>query len=343
MLSGSVQSSLARASTSAARPTTPAAMIVPDKRMSWYRLLFEYRGSAMSRIRGRLFSVFIVACSVTYAAEELSLTTDLTVTPFTLIGLALGVFLGFRNNASYDRYWEGRRLWGRVVNGARSFARLALHSLEVDAVPGKSPSPSDVRGLQRDAIYRVVAFAHALRMHLRNELGDVAQLAPFLPAFELAQLNVQRNVPMYVLNGVSGVLARARQMGALRSREAVAMEALLTDLTDAQGGCERIRNTPLPWSYTVLIHTIVAVYCFTLPFGLVSTTHVLTPLVVLMIAYAFLGLDAVGDELEEPFGKDYNDLPLESITRTIEVNLRQALGEEDLPALLVPSAERVLS
>jgi len=117
---------------------------------------------------------------------------------------------------------------------------------------------------------------------------------------------------------------------------------MLSDLCDVQGGCERIKSTPIPWSYTVLMHSIVAVYCFALPFGLIDTTKLLTPLVVALIAYAFLGLDAVGDELEEPFGSDYNDLPLTTLSRMIEVNLRQLLGESELPPLLTPDAHGVL-
>jgi putative membrane protein len=192
-------------------------------------------------------------------------------------------------------------------------------------------------------VYRMIAYCHALRLHLRNELADGGVLGAFLPRAELVHLSEQRNVPLYVMNGVSRALAEARRTGVLSERAALAIELVLTDLVDAQGGCERIRSTPIPWSYTVLIHTIVAVYCFALPFGLVASTHFLTPLVVLMIAYAFLGLDAVGDELEEPFGSDYNDLPLATITRTIEVNLRQVLGESELPPLLTPNAWRVLS
>jgi ion channel-forming bestrophin family protein len=110
-----------------------------------------------------------------------------------------------------------------------------------------------------------------------------------------------------------------------------------------QGGCERIRATPIPWSYTVLMHTIVAAYCFALPFGLVATTKLLTPVVVVLIAYAFLGLDAVGDELEQPFGREENDLPLDAISSTIELNLRQLLGETDLPELAEPDAGGILS
>jgi putative membrane protein len=113
-------------------------------------------------------------------------------------------------------------------------------------------------------------------------------------------------------------------------------------ICDVQGGCERIKGTPIPWSYTVLTHSIVAAYCFALPFGLIATTKLATPLVVALIAYAFLGLDAVGDELEEPFGADENDLPLDMLTRTIEVNLRQALGESSLPPMLKPGPDRVV-
>ena len=107
-------------------------------------------------------------------------------------------------------------------------------------------------------------------------------------------------------------------------------------------GRDRIRNTPIPWSYTVLMHSIVAAYCFALPFGLVATTHLLTPVVVALIAYAFLGLDAAGDELEQPFGREDNDLPLAALSRTIEINLRQMLGETPLPSAIEPGPRRIL-
>lgn len=318
-------------------------MIVPDRRMSWFRLLFEYRGSALSRIPGRLLSVFLVACAVTYLEDRGLLRTDLTPLPFTLIGFALGVFLGFRNNASYDRYWEGRRLWGRLVNDSRSMARLALDLIDPNATGVARATQHEVREIQRDIVHRTIAYAHALRMHLRNDLGDGETLAPLLPQSELAALAVQRNVPCAIANSIGTRIAEARKLGVLRDFDVQLFENLLTDMIDVQGGCERIRSTPIPWSYTVLIHSIVAAYCFAMPFGLYNVTKLLTPVVVLLIAYAFLGLDAVGDEIEEPFGRDYNDLPLTSLTRMIEVNLRQLLGEQELPPLLVPGADRLLT
>lgn len=319
-------------------------MIVPDGKMSWFRLLFEYRGSALPKIRGRLLAVFLVACLVTAASELFGrVTNDLTTVPFTLISLALGVFLGFRNNTSYDRYWEGRKLWGRLVNDARSFTRLTLHLISADMTDAARLSPEQTRTLQQELVYRVVAFSHALRLHLRNELSDTKELAGLLSPAELSGLSMQRNAPLFIANTISERIALARRQGVLRHRDVHLLENMVSDMVDVQGGCERIRNTPIPWSYTVLMHSIVAAYCFFLPFGLVATTHALTPVVVVLIAYAFLGLDAVGDELEQPFGHEDNDLPLVSLTRMIEVNLRQQLGETVLPPLLEPDHKNILS
>ena len=114
------------------------------------------------------------------------------------------------------------------------------------------------------------------------------------------------------------------------------LEQSLTDLTDIQGACERIKSTPIPSSYTVLIHRIVALYTFSLPFGIVDAVGIATPVVVAIIAYAFFGLDAVGEEIEEPFGTDINDLPLSTLSRMIEINLRQTLGEAEVPDVLRP-------
>jgi putative membrane protein len=215
---------------------------------------------------------------------------------------------------------------------------LITHDVGTSARVGEQ----DTRALQEALIYRVIGFAHALRLHLRNELSEPRDLEPFLDAEEREALRVQRNVPLYIAQRISMRVAEARRLGVVRHRDVHLFENMVTDLVDVQGGCERIRATPIPWSYTVLMHSIVAVYCFALPFGLVSTTHYLTPVVVLMIAYAFLGLDAVGDELEQPFGREDNDLPLHAISCTIEVNLRQLLGETELPAMPVPDRDGIL-
>ena len=107
-------------------------------------------------------------------------------------------------------------------------------------------------------------------------------------------------------------------------------------MTASAASCERIRNTPVPFSYTLLLHRTAYLYCFLLPFGLVDTTGFMTPFVVAIVAYTFFGLDALGDEIEEPFGLESNDLPLYTLCRAIEINLRESLGETDLPPPLLP-------
>ena len=113
------------------------------------------------------------------------------------------------------------------------------------------------------------------------------------------------------------------------------LEEELQNFTNLQGGCERIKATPIPFSYNVLMHRIVGVYCFTLPFGLIATLDVLTPLAVAVVSYAFLGLDAIGEEIEDPFKRDPNDLPLNYISTMIEMNLMQRIDDQ-LPTLPKP-------
>ena len=322
-------------------------MIVPLRRLSWFRMLFDMRGSILPRIARRLVSVFVVACLVTLEDRFAGgFEFDLTTLPFTLVSLALAVVLGFRNNTGYDRFWEGRKLWGRLVNDARSFARLVLNVMGVEAVTARGPSVAKldqaaVERLQHELVYLTIGYVHSLRLHLRQEIHDCSELAPFIPAAEFADLHTQHNVPLKILQLMSRNVERARRAGVLRNRDVHLLENMLTDVCDVQGGCERIKNTPIPWSYTVLIHSLVAAYCLALPFGLIATIKLATPIVVVLISYAFLGLDAVGDELEDPFGTDVNDLPLSTLSRMIEVNLRQMLGETDLPTFLQPDTDRI--
>lgn len=247
---------------------------------------------------------------------------SITPLPFTLIGLPLGIFLGFRNNASYDRFWEGRKLWGGLVNSCRSLTRQALTLLDGD--------PAHATRI----VHLVIAYAQALRHHLRGS-SSAAELANILGADEAAPLAKQDNVPYGILQRIAELLVDARKAERVHPMHVPVLEASLTTLTDLQGGCERIKSTPLPYSYTVLMHRIVALYCVLLPFGLMSTVDWATPLVVLAISYCFFGLDAIGDELEQPFGMDVNDLALDAISRTIERNLRERLGEP-LPPAIVP-------
>jgi len=309
-------------------------MIVLE-RPTWWQLITVWNGSALQRIWRRLAAITIVS----FVISELHVRTSielgvLTPLPFTVVGLALGIFLGFRNNTSYDRFWEGRRLWGELVNATRSFARQVL--VLVDA------GESTVRptALQREMIHATAAFAVAFRQHLRAE-DDPAEYAHLVPATLQQRLTTGAHRPNAMLVGLGEMVRGAWQQGRVDPLHVPMLEHSLGMLTNVLGGCERIRSTPIPTSYTSLIHRIVAVYVLGLPFGFVTTIGEFTPLVVLFTAYAFLGLDAIGDELENPFGTDPNDLPLASLARSIEINLREMLGETDLPPPLQPQ-DRVL-
>lgn len=308
-------------------------MIVLD-RPNRYFIITPWNGSALQRVWPRLLATTFVSVIITElhvrTAAELGVLTPL---PFTIVGFALGVFLGFRNNTSYDRFWEGRRLWGELVNTARTTARDVL--MLVDAA---TPARPTLR--QRELVHATVAFVHTIRQHLRNQ-SVPAEYVELLPEDTRARIESARHRPVAVLDAIGQRVRAAWQAGAIDAYHVPVLVADLQDLTNQLGGCERIRNTPIPTSYTTLTHRIVQIYVFGLPFGLVTTIGEFTPLVVAFTAYAFLGLDAIGDELENPFGTDPNDLPLAALSRSIEINLKEMLDEAEVPAPLEP-IDRVL-
>jgi putative membrane protein len=317
-------------------------MMVP-KSTSWLSTVLKYRGTELPRTKNRILGVLLLAMAVTLTEEYAEDTiVDLTTVPFTLTGVALSIFLGFRNNAAYDRWWEGRKLWGGLVNTTRTFARQILTLVgPADLGTLAEPQRAALVALRKELVYRVIAFTHALRLALRDS-DDLSELVPLLSTEEVEALKTQANRPVAITQGTAERLRTAYDAGLIHAMHLSVLEASMTSLTDLQGGCERIKSTPIPFSYTTLIHRIVAFYCYGLPFGLVSGVGLFTPVVVVVVSYAFFGLDTVGDEIEQPFGTDANDLPLSAISRMIEVNLRQRLGEKDLPPLLRPVDELLL-
>jgi putative membrane protein len=273
------------------------------------------RGSAISELWPWLLGSVVYAEAVRLAVTLGGLEMiDLTVTPFSLVGLALSIFLGFRNNACYDRWWEARRLWGQLVNTSRSFAR------DVRVLVSAEPQ------VHRELVLRAAAFPHALRLHLREQ-ARWHELEGLLPADELIELPTTRNPPQAVLDRAAQQLGALHRNGAVHPLHLPTLLAHLTTLTDVQGACERIKNTPVPLAYTSLTHRIVALYVLALPFGLHSATGPLMPVVVGFIAFCFLGLDHVGSQIEDPFEEDPNDLPLASLSARIENDLRARLGD----------------
>jgi putative membrane protein len=301
-------------------------------RSTWFSLIFSYRGSILSSIKWRLIFVTLLAVGVSFVHQRMGgLPYTLTPLPFQLIGLALSIFLGFRNNTSYDRFWEGRKLWGRLVNVSRTFARQSLTLIQGP----DEKADGAVRAHQENLVRLQMGYVHSLRMHLRGQ-ANWGFLESFVGEELVKKMEGCHNVPDLLLREISAKVNEAFKCGWLHPMHLPILEASQTECMSVQGGCERIRSTPIPFSYTVLIHRIVILYCLGLPFGIVASVGWMTAPVVLLIAFAFFGLDAIGDEIEDPFGKDPNDLPLSAISRTIEINLRQALGEEKVPEFVKP-------
>ncbi len=300
-------------------------MIVRPKPNSW-SLFFVLRGSILPVVAPRLAAVALLSCAAVLVAEHYPHGfSQAALAPFTLIGIALSIFLSFRNSACYDRWWEARRQWGQLIVELRAFAR-DCETLIADPLQ------------RRRMVLRGIGYTHALAARLRPTSAPIAQ---WLPADEWAALSAHRNLPDALLRAQGRELRQLLDSGALAPVLYPVFEARLLGMAGVQAACERILNTPLPFPYTLLLHRTAMLFCVLLPFGLAGALGWATPVVSVLLAYALFGLDALGDELEEPFGLAANDLPLDALARGIEIDLLEALGETDLPPPLLPRDYRL--
>jgi putative membrane protein len=310
-------------------------MIVRD-RPSGISLFLVMRGSVLPSIWRSLLVTTLLAVLVTVTAGQVgSHHLTLTTTPFTLMGLPLAIFLGFRNNSAYDRYWEGRKQWGELVLRARNLARQCLTLVDPAHPYQRAPGAGGAHDIRARMVRRAIAFCHALRHQLRDS-DPGPDVEPFVDGDEWARLRQGANLPHRLMLEMGADLARCLRDGRLEHCLAPSLDASISAMIGTAAACERIKSTPIPFSYTLLLHRTAYLYCFLLPFGLVETVGYLTPFVVAIVAYTFFGLDALGDEIEEPFGVAHNDLPLDAICRTIEIDLRESLGDPDIPPPLQP-------
>lgn len=285
--------------------------------LHWFRLLFVWRGSVLPYIVTRLLlvlavSVISVLCSGWWMSEHAN--SALSIPPFTLMGIALAIFLGFRNSVSYDRFWEARKQWGNLLIGARSLTREVA-----------SFAPDDT-ALQQRVARTLAAFVYALKHQLRGT-DPADDLACRLDAEVRQRVAGARFVPAAILLDMARDLAAAQRQGTISDLQLQSMDRNLNLLTEASGACERIANTPIPYTYRVLMNRTVMVYCLLLPIGLSTSIGWLTPLIATFVAYTFLALDVIGEQIEEPFGKEPNDLALASMCHAIELTVCELVGE----------------
>ncbi len=253
--------------------------------------------------------------------------------PLSIFGGVIGVLAGFRNTSAYARWWEARIIWGSIVNNSRSFGREVLTMI---AASGSGEETDRESGeIKRTLVLLQVAYVHALRNHLRG-LRPWEELNGLIPEGEMEHLKTQKNVPLAIQQKMAALLADCYQKGWIDNVRWVSLDRTLSTLMDGQGASERIKNTPMPRQYDMFISRFIAVYCLLLPLGMVESLRLLTPIGSTFIGFIFLALDKIGRDLENPFENLQHDISLTAITRNIEINLKQMLGEKDIPEPLAP-------
>ncbi|WP_201511974.1 bestrophin family protein [Psychrobacter alimentarius] len=293
-----------------------------------FKIFFTLRGSIIPKIYPQILLIALLSTLITIVQHWIPNSFPYYGTAtFTLLGVALSLFLGFRNNASYQRWWEARSLWGQLVYECRSLTRQVLSFIDEEDETGQD--------LQKNMIYLTIAFTHAVRHRLRDT-EPWKDIERFVDPAHHASMRQAQNLPDYLMRLMGSALGDIRRQGLTSEQMIQNMDERLNSMTIVLAACERIHNTPLPFAYMLLVHRTTYLYCIMLPFGLVASLGWATPLICSVIAYTFFGLDALSEELEEPFGMAANQLPLTALSRTIEINLLEALGETDLPPAIAP-------
>ncbi|HEU4535463.1 MAG TPA: bestrophin family ion channel [Polyangiaceae bacterium] len=289
-------------------------MIDYDSHRWWLRFL-DLRGSMVREISGRVLG--FLAWSVAVTAVSLRVRPlGIPNTVHGLAGVALSLLLVFRTNSSYDRFWEGRKLWGGIVNECRNLARA-----------------SGVFLREAPEIYRLLlrwtaVFPYAAAASLRGKI-DLGPVADALPVDRVDRVRSAQHVTLAVARELSALLDEGRRRGLYQEYAQLGLDQNVQLLIDYVGGCERIYKTPLPFAYMVHLRRALVLYCGTLPFALVDQLGWLTIVATMVVTYIFFGIEEIGVEIENPFGHDDNDLPLEAICETIRANVLALLPSPD--------------
>jgi putative membrane protein len=253
--------------------------------------------------------------------------------PLSIFGGVIGVIAGFRNASTYARWWEARTIWGGIVNNSRSFAREVLSLIAVPGA-GEAAEPK-LTEVKRKLVLLQVAYVHALRNHLRDS-PPWHDLAGLISEDDMERLRIYNNVPLAIQQNISSLVAQCYQLGWIDTIRWVSLDRTLSVLMEFQGAAERIKNTPMPPLYDMFIRRFITIYCLLLPLGMVASLKLLTPVGSTFVGFIFLVLDRIGRDLETPFENLIHDCPLTAITRTVEINLKQMIGETDIPEPLAP-------
>lgn len=258
--------------------------------------------------------VIIYALLVAYwETEILELTSNSWVknipTLHNMLSFVISLLLVFRTNTAYDRWWEGRKLWGGLVNCSRNFAIKLTNILPEDA--------KEERTFFRNMI---PMYAQALRDHLKLEKTRLS-----LDEFSDITIEDEKHIPNQIASLISRKVYELYRKKIISGDELITLNQEITSLTDICGGCERIKNTPIPISYSNFIKTFIIIYIVTLPFGYVFTLGYYVAPMVAFILYVLGSLELIAEEIEDPFGNDPNDLPTHKISENIKRHIEELI------------------
>ena len=293
-------------------------MIVRDQ-PSALKLFFVLQGSIVPNIIGRIIGVAVLTAVVLLVDQHLVELPHVSIAAMGIFGVALSLFLGFRNNAAYDRWWEARKLWGAMIADLRTLGR------DLSIFVGRGEDRAEILSLG-------VAFAHLHRGFLRS--ADVqAQITDWVGDNQAKALLARTNPADAALRAMAERISQLAAQDGLSGFGQIRLSETLAALAAAQAGCERILTTPLPFVYSLMVRRTTYLYCWLLPFALIEATNWFAPIFAAIVAYVFFGLQAVTNELELPFRNVQNGLPLDAMCRIIEVSAAEALDRAPPPLL----------
>lgn len=280
----------------------------------WWKLIFAFHRSDTFRVLlpGMIAVAFYTALIAWLENEVFHVTFRNTTVVHTLIGFVLSMLLIFRTNTAYDRWWEGRKLWGSFVNNSRNLA-LKLNAFLPEAA-------TEQRAMFRALIHN---FIQASKEHLRKGV-DVKKLA-VESGYDAAYFAKGGHVPNQVLKALFIEANRLYTSGVISGEQLIVLNAELQSFADNLGACERIKKTPIPYAYSLFLKKVIFLYVFTMPIGFVLDYSYWAVPVVTLIFYAFASIEVIAEEIEDPFGTEANDLPTDSISETIRANLHDIL------------------
>jgi putative membrane protein len=285
------------------------------KKRHWFRVALSLKGSVIPAILPRvlLCSAFGFFISLLH---QFGFSVSVPILSGIVPSLVLGLLLVFRTNTAYERFWEGRKAWGTLVNTVRNFARQIWGAIA-------ERSPQD-RQAKIDTLRLLVAFAVATKLHLRSEpLND--ELKALMPAEWFHILQAMNHPPLEIAFWIGDYLQQQHERNCLNTLQLTAMLKHLDTMVNVLGACERILKTPIPLAYSIHLKQLLLIYCLSLPFPIVSELNWWTGLVVGLIGFTVFGIEEIGIEIENPFGYDANDLPLDNICTTMQRNIEDLI------------------